>query len=124
MAIELRGAGEVDGFERRRVAQLGRLQVRLELALLAGRPLGIDQQAQPLLEAERGGLVGVELLLEGVGHRAELHRVELVERVRSMGHSAAAIEVTSIVQVVESSVPTTATFFPANSLDLSWSLNR
>ena len=42
----------------------------------------------------------------------------------SMGHSAAAIEVTWILQVVESSVPTTATFFPANSLDLSWSLNR
>ena len=41
-----------------------------------------------------------------------------------MGHLAAAIEVTWIVQVVESSVPTTATFFPANSLDLSWSLNR
>ena len=74
LAIELPGAGEVDGFERRRVAQLGRLQAPLELALLAGRPLGIDQQAEPLLEAERGGLVGVELLLEGVGHRAELRK--------------------------------------------------
>ena len=42
----------------------------------------------------------------------------------SMGQLAAAIEVTWILQVVESSVPTTATFFPANSLDLSWSLNR
>ena len=34
-----------------------------------------------------------------------------------MGHLAAAIELTWIVLVVESSVPTTATFFPANSLD-------
>ena len=42
----------------------------------------------------------------------------------SMGHLAAAIELTWIVLVLESSVPTTATFFPANSLDLSWSLNR
>ena len=42
----------------------------------------------------------------------------------SMGQLAAAIEVTWIVWVLESSVPTTATFFPANSLDLSWSLNR
>ena len=74
LAIELPGAGEVDGFERRRVAQLGRLQAPLELALLAGRPLGIDQQAEPLLEVERGGLIGVELLLEGVGHRAELRK--------------------------------------------------
>ena len=42
----------------------------------------------------------------------------------SMGHLAAAIELTWIVLVLESSVPTTSTFFPANSLDLSWSLNR
>ena len=42
----------------------------------------------------------------------------------SMGHLAAAIELTWIVLVSESSVPTTATFFPANSLDFSWSLNR
>lgn len=42
----------------------------------------------------------------------------------SMGHLAAAIEWTWIVLVSESSVPTTATFFPANSLDFSWSLNR
>ena len=42
----------------------------------------------------------------------------------SMGHSAAAIESTWIVLVSESSVPTTVTFFPANSLDFSWSLNR
>jgi len=41
-----------------------------------------------------------------------------------MGHLAAAIELTWNVLVLESSVPTTATFFPANSLDLSWSLNR
>ena len=40
-----------------------------------------------------------------------------------MGHLAAAIELTWIVWVVESHVPTTATFIPANSLDLSWSLN-
>ena len=41
-----------------------------------------------------------------------------------MGHLAAAIELTWIVLVVESSVPTSTAFFPANSLDLSWSLNR
>ena len=39
-----------------------------------------------------------------------------------MGQLAATIELTWIVPVVASSVPTTVTFFPANSLDLSWSL--
>lgn len=42
---------------------------------------GVDEQAETLLEAERGGFAGLQLLLEGVGHRAELHGVELVERV-------------------------------------------
>src|SRR5262249_42225404 len=41
----------------------------------------------------------------------------------SRGHLAAAIELTWIVLVLESSVPTTVTFFPANSFDLPWSLN-
>ena len=71
--------GEVDGFERRRVAQLRGVQAPLKLALLAGRPLGVDQQAQALLEAERGGLIGLELFLDSFGNRAQLHGVELVE---------------------------------------------
>ena len=41
-----------------------------------------------------------------------------------MGQLAAAIELTWIVWVLESSVPPTATFYQANSLDMSWSLNR
>ena len=72
--------GEVDGFERCRVAQLGRLQTPLQLALFAGGPFGLDQQTETLLEAERGGLAGLQLLLQGVGQRAQLHGVELVER--------------------------------------------
>ena len=72
--------GEVDGFERRRVTHLGCVEVPLQLALLAGRPFGVGQQTATLLEAERRGLAGLQLLLEGVGHRAELHGVELVER--------------------------------------------
>ena len=79
LAVESPGMGEVDRFERRRIAQLGGVQPPLKLALLAGRPLGVDQQAEPLLEAEGGGLVGLELFLDGVGHRAQLHGVELVE---------------------------------------------
>ena len=32
----------------------------LQLALLAGRPLGVDEQTEAFLEAESGGLVGLE----------------------------------------------------------------
>ena len=81
LAVELSGSGEVDRFERRRIAQFGRLEAPLQLALLAGGRLGVDQQAEALLEAERGGLARLQLLLEGVGHPAELHGVELVEGV-------------------------------------------
>ena len=79
LAVEPARVGEVDGLERCGVAQPGRAEAPFELALLAGRPLGVDEQAEPLLEAEHGGFVGVELLLEGVGHRAELEGVELVD---------------------------------------------
>ena len=48
---------EVDGFERRRVAQLRGVEAALKLALLAGGPLGVDEQPEALLEAERGRLV-------------------------------------------------------------------
>ena len=73
LAVEPARVGEVDGLERGRMAQLGGVEPSLQLALLAGRPLGVDEQAEAFLEAERGGLVGLDLLLAGVGHRAELH---------------------------------------------------
>ena len=79
LAVEPARMGEVDGLESGRMAQLGGAQAPLELALLAGRPLGVDEQAEALLEAERSGLGGLDLLLAGVGHRAELHGVQLVE---------------------------------------------
>ena len=79
LAVEPARMGEVDGLESGRMAQLGGAQAPLELALLAGRPLGVDEQAEALLEVERSGLGGLDLLLAGVGHRAELHGVQLVE---------------------------------------------
>ena len=85
--------GEVDGFERRRVAQLGRVETPLQLALLAGRPLGVGQQTESLLEAECGGLAGLQLLLEGVGHRAQLHGVEFVERLFDQHRSSSVVVV-------------------------------
>ena len=58
LAVEPPWVGEVDGLERRRIAQLGRVEAPLQLALLTGRPFGVDEEAEALLEAERGGLVG------------------------------------------------------------------
>ena len=46
-----------DGLERRRIAQLGGVQASLQLALLASRPLGVDEQAETVLEAECDGVV-------------------------------------------------------------------
>ena len=79
LAAEPAGMGEVDGLEGGGVPQLGGAEPAVELALLAGRPLGVGEQAEALLEAEGGGLAGPELVPAGVGHRAELHGVELVE---------------------------------------------
>ena len=79
LAVELTGMGEVDGFEGGGMTQLGGAKPAVELALLAGRPLGVDEEAEAFLEAEGGGLVGPELVVAGVGHGAELHGVELVE---------------------------------------------
>ena len=55
------------------------MEAPVEHALRAGGPLGVEEQAEPLLKAEGGGLVGLELPLQRVGHAAELHGVELVE---------------------------------------------
>ena len=56
------------------------------------RPFGVGQQTETLLEAERGGFAGLQLLLQGVGHRAQLHGVELVERLFDQ-HRFPAVEV-------------------------------
>ena len=61
------------------MAQLGGAEPPLQLALLAGRPLGVDEETEAFLEAEGGGLVGLHLLPAGIGHRTEVHGVELVE---------------------------------------------
>ena len=79
LTVEPPRVGEVDGLERRRVAELGGMESPLQLALLAGGPLGVDEETEALLEGERDGLVGLHLLAAGVGHGADLHGVELVE---------------------------------------------
>ena len=67
-------------------AQLADLKMPGALEAIDDVLTGVDgggvtasEAIETLLEAERGGLVGLELFLEGGGHRAELHGVELVE---------------------------------------------
>ena len=73
------------------MAQLGGAEPPLELALLASRPLGVDEEAEAFLKGEGGGLVGLELVLAGVGHRAELHGVQLVEGLFDQHRSSSAV---------------------------------
>ena len=71
---------EVDVLEAGGVAQAGALESLVKLALLAAAPLGVDEQAQALLEAEGVVLGRGELALEGVDHEEHLHGVHAVER--------------------------------------------
>jgi hypothetical protein len=62
------------------IAQLRHVKPRLEPLLLAGEPLGVDEKAESLVEAQlRVGGRG-ELLPESLGHTRELHGVHLVQR--------------------------------------------
>ena len=56
-----------------------RLQAPSELALLAVRPLAVDEEPDSILEAEFRPLARSELLLKGLGHRVQLHDMHLVE---------------------------------------------
>src|SRR6266508_602536 len=81
--VQLAPSRIVDGFEARlRELQLRLLQRAAEPFVFARDPLGLDEQAQALVEGEGGG-VGV-LLLVGPrgGQRVELERVEFLERGR------------------------------------------
>ena len=91
LAVEPAGVGEVDGLERGGIAELGRLQPPGQLALLAGGPLGVDQQAEAFLEAQRGDIVGPELVLDGLGHGPQLHRVQFVERLFDQHRSSSGV---------------------------------
>ena len=46
LAVEPARVGEVDGLEGGRMAQLGGAEPALQLALLAGRPLGVNEQGR------------------------------------------------------------------------------
>ena len=67
--------GEIDGFERGRMTELGGAEPPLQLALLTGRPLDVDEQTEAPLKAERGGHVGALLLWRGAVRARRHHRV-------------------------------------------------
>ena len=67
LAIEPARVGEVDGLERRRVAQLGRAEAPVELALLAGPHPGASLRlAADGVSTARGGRGAVEHVVQGV----------------------------------------------------------
>ena len=79
LAVEGARVLEVDVLDGGGIAHLGRAESALELALLAGRPLAVDQESQPLVEAQARALARAELLLEGLRHAQELHGVHLFQ---------------------------------------------
>lgn len=77
--VEPPPAGEVDVFDHRVGAQLGRAQVALPAPVLPLGHLPVDQQPEPLVEAE--GLTGSALVLfeKSLRHGVELQGVEALE---------------------------------------------
>jgi hypothetical protein len=61
-------------------AQLGLLQTTAEFAIVAREVLGVDEQADPFVEAECPDRRVLQLRAIGVGHRAEPEGAEAVER--------------------------------------------
>ena len=55
-------------------------QALREAPLLARRPFGVDEQAEAVVERQLGVLAGAALLVEGLGHRREMERVEFLNR--------------------------------------------
>jgi hypothetical protein len=55
------------------------VQASTQLALFPVGPLGIDEQADAILEAQFGELGVAELALEGLGHGREAQRTQFVD---------------------------------------------
>ena len=73
------GAEPVDVLQRGLAAEVGLAQAPAELALFAMRPLGIDEQADAIFEAQLGELRVAELALEGLGQGRQPERAQFVE---------------------------------------------
>ena len=78
--IQPAAVAEVDVLDTGRLAQLGLLQSRGELAVLAVADLPVHQQPQALFEAESFGVGGVHQLLEGKQHPEQAQLGEFFEQ--------------------------------------------
>src|SRR5215472_4213243 len=67
-AIEAAGSAAADLLSGRALAQLGGVEPGLQAPVLAPGGLAVDEQAQPLLEAQLGVLDLLHLLAQAVGH--------------------------------------------------------
>ena len=72
-------AEPVDVLERGLAAQVGLPQAAAQLALFPMRPLGVDQQADAVFEAELGELGMAELALQGLGEGGQAQGTEFVD---------------------------------------------
>ena len=72
--------GEIDVLERRRIAQAGVPQTLREAPLLAGRPFGVDEQSEAIVEWQFRVRGRSALLLKGLRHRREMQGLEFLNR--------------------------------------------
>ena len=70
---------EVDVLDAGREPQLGALEVSLQAPVGTVPDLAVDQQPEPLLEAEHLVLGAFQLLGQGAGHPGEAQGVEVVQ---------------------------------------------
>ena len=78
--VELAAGRVVDGLEAGlRELELGLLEGAGEALVLAGEPLGVDEQAEALVEGEARQLGVLLLLGPGVRHGVELEGLQLLE---------------------------------------------
>jgi hypothetical protein len=80
IANEATRRGEIDVLQRRGIPQARVPQPLRQASLLAGRPFGIDEQAETIVEMQFGVLGRSALLLEGLRHRGEMQRLEFLNR--------------------------------------------
>ena len=78
--VELAARGEVDGLDARLAElELGLVQRADEPLVLAGEPLGLDEEGEAFVEGEAGEISGVLLVGPGLGHGQELEGLELLD---------------------------------------------
>ena len=79
-AVEAAVGAEVDVLDDGRLAQPGLAQAAGEALVLAAGRLAIDEQPEPILAAQFGGIGSVLQLDEGIGHGGEAERAQALDR--------------------------------------------